>query len=354
MRTTLDSGNDLCRTGNIENRNHERYSFLGVKSIFFSDMKLKQLRSELLSLLNFLAPRFSKRRLLLSILRDFRYSPRSLVGRLSAVNFANDRVFRSLRMHCNVCGTEGSMNYDFPDTIIRHEHCIGLLRETLRCRSCGATMRDRQIAYGILSLVRERFGQEAPDLASYRLKPAGTLRILDSDSFSPINRVMRGLSNYVHTQFLHNRTNGDRLQDGSVVVDLERIPFPDKAFDLVITSDVMEHVLDDVAAHHSIYRVLDSGGAYVFTVPYDSTAIGNRSLTMRTGDTGASELIFLDRHIHGDPHSDSGIVAHRIYGRQLLNDLASIGYRVTYLDLYTPAHGVFGGDLFIARKVDNK
>lgn len=303
-----------------------------------------------MSLLSVLAPRFSKRRLILSIMRDFRYQPRSIIGRLSSVNFANDRVCRSLNMHCNVCGVDGAMSYDYPDVNIRREHGIGLLRETLRCHSCAATMRDRQMAHGLLLVIRERLGQDVPSLAAFRRHPAGMLRILDSDSFSPINRVLRGLAGYVHSQFDPVHSNGDTLSDGSVMVDLERIPFAEASFDVVMTSDVMEHVADDESAHRSIFRVLATGGSYIFTVPYDPCVLSNCSLTVRTGQAGAASHLFLDRHVHGDPHSDGGIVAHRIYGRQLLDDLATIGYEPAFHTIDEARHGIYGGDLFIARK----
>lgn len=303
-----------------------------------------------MSLLSILAPRFSKRRLILSILRDFRYRPGSIVGRLASVNFVNDRICRSLEMHCNVCGSHAAMSYDYPDVNIRREHGIGLLRETLRCHSCAATMRDRQMAHGLLLVIRERLGQDFPDLAAFRRQPAGMLRILDSDSFSPINRVLRGLAGYAHSQFDPVHSNGDTLTDGSVMVDLERIPFPEASFDIVMTSDVMEHVTDDESAHRSIFRVLATGGSYIFTVPYDPCALSHRTLTVRTGHAGIASHFFLDRHVHGDPHSEGGIVAHRIYGRQLLDDLATIGYQPAFHTVDEPRHGIYGGDLFIARK----
>lgn len=255
-------------------------------------------------------------------------------------------------MHCNVCGADGAMSYDFPDVNLRREHGIGLLRETLRCRSCAATMRDRQMAHGLLLLIRERFAQHAPDLAAYRRQPMGTLRILDSDSFSPINRILRGLPGYVHSQFVPDRTNGDTLPDGSVIVDLERIPFGDGSYDVVMTSDVMEHVANEDAAHREVFRCLGPGGAYIFTVPFDPRAQGNRALTVRTGQTGDASHLFLDQHIHGDPHSHDGIVAHRIYGQQLLQDLAALGFAPAFLTVQEPGHGIFGGDLFVARKQD--
>ena len=301
-----------------------------------------------MTVLSVLAPRFSKRRLFLSILRDFRYRPSSIFGRLAAINFHNDKVCAALTSHCNVCGHDGAMSYDFPDVRLRKAHGIGLLRETLRCKSCGATMRDRQLASGLLQIIATRLGQTAADIKTFRQSSGRSLRILDSDSFSPINRILRGLPGYVHSQFLPGLVNGDRIADGSVNVNLEDIPFPDNSFDIVMTSDVMEHVGDDDRAHREIFRCLAPSGTYLFTVPYDPCIVGHRRLTQRSGS--APSHFVLDKHVHGDPHANSGIIAHRIYGRQLLDDLRAIGYAPRFQELDLPANGVFGGDLFFADK----
>ena len=301
-----------------------------------------------MSLLSVLAPRFSKRRLVLSIIRDFRYHPSSIIGRLAPINFHNARICASLRMHCCVCGHEGSMSYDFPDVRLRKAHGIGLLRETLRCKSCGATMRDRQLACGLLKIIAKRVGQTEADLRAFRENPRATLRILDSDSFSPVNQIMRGLQGYVHSQFLPDRRAGETIADGSVNVNLEAIPFPEASFDVILTSDVMEHVEGDAQAHREIFRCLAPEGTYLFTVPYDSSMVGHRQLTQGTGPP--SRCFILEKHIHGDPHAKSGIIAHRIYGRRLLDDLGGLGFDVSFESVDCPSSGIFGGDLFFAHK----
>ena len=50
--------------------------------------------------------------------------------------------------------------------------------------------------------------------------------------------------------------------------NLEQLTFSDNSFDIVITSDVMEHVRLDDRAHQEIRRVLKPGGVYLFTVPH--------------------------------------------------------------------------------------
>jgi SAM-dependent methyltransferase len=300
------------------------------------------------TILKVLAPRFSRRRLILSILRDFRYGPSSLIGRLAAINFRNARVCAKQRLHCCICGYDGTMSYDFPDVRLRKAHGIGLLRETLRCKSCGGTMRDRQIAYGLLRVIAERSGTEAPDLRAFRLRQDGLLRILDTDAFSAINRTLRGMTGYVYSQYQPDKPNGSTLADGSVIVNLESMPFAGGNFDVILTSDVMEHVFDDSRAHQEIFRCLAPHGRYIFTVPFDPCIVGHRRLTQPTGDDHSYFL--LEEHIHGDPHARTGIIAHRVYGRQLLDDMVALGYTISFANVERPDMGIFGGDLFIAAK----
>lgn len=54
---------------------------------------------------------------------------------------------------------------------------------------------------------------------------------------------------------------------GALRGDATRLPFRDGTFDAVITSEVLEHVQDDVAALAEMVRVLRPGGAFAATVP---------------------------------------------------------------------------------------
>jgi len=54
---------------------------------------------------------------------------------------------------------------------------------------------------------------------------------------------------------------------GALRGDATRLPFPDHCFDVVITSEVLEHIQDDVSAIAEMYRVLKPGGIFAATVP---------------------------------------------------------------------------------------
>jgi SAM-dependent methyltransferase len=49
--------------------------------------------------------------------------------------------------------------------------------------------------------------------------------------------------------------------------DATKLPFADNSFDVVITSEVLEHIQDDVAAIAEMVRVLKPGGHFAATVP---------------------------------------------------------------------------------------
>lgn len=54
---------------------------------------------------------------------------------------------------------------------------------------------------------------------------------------------------------------------GALQGDATRLPFASNSFDRVITSEVLEHIQDDVAALAELVRVLKPGGTFAATVP---------------------------------------------------------------------------------------
>ena len=71
-------------------------------------------------------------------------------------------------------------------------------------------------------------------------------------------------------------TIGAMIDDGEITPDrfvgvlrgdATRLPFADGSFDVVITSEVLEHIQDDVGAIGEMVRVLRPGGSFAATVP---------------------------------------------------------------------------------------
>ena len=94
--------------------------------------------------------------------------------------------------------------------------------------------------------------------------------------------------------------------------DGRKLPFPDHSFDVVITSEVLEHIQDDVAAISEMVRVLRPGGRFAATVP----AWGPETIAWRLSDE------------YHAPKADGGHV--RIYtATELRAKLRTAGLTVT-------------------------
>ena len=174
----------------------------------------------------------------------------------------------------------------------------------------------------------------------------GGLAILDTDNFSRTSALLRDVSGYVRCSYIPSEVSGKQLESGYFNIDLQAIAFDDASFDVVLTSDVMEHVRNYDAAHAEIFRILKPGGAYIFNVPYDERAAENIKLV----DTSTDQDRFLCKpHIHGDPLTD-GVLAYRVFGRELLGELEGLGFTVEFQRLQQASSRIVDVDLFVARK----
>lgn len=62
-------------------------------------------------------------------------------------------------------------------------------------------------------------------------------------------------------------------EEGKVVADAARLPFPARAFDLVVLGAVLEHLVDPAVAVRECLRVLKPGGRVVGWVPWEGAIV---------------------------------------------------------------------------------
>jgi len=249
-------------------------------------------------------------------------------------------------MTCNVCEETDKALFDFPDLDLRRAHRIGVLRETIQCKHCGATMRHRFLAHALLKSVGERTGRFSASIKALSKQGLGELRVLDTDAYSPLSRLLRRCAGYSMSSYRPDREFGAMLAPQHYNVDLERMPFQDGGFDIVLTSDVMEHVRDIDSAHAEIARVLSLGGQYIFTIPFDDACETHHVLV----DTaGQQDKWLVPPQYHGDPIT-GGILAYRVFGRGIFSDLAARGLAAEFHRVNDDAALIVDGDVFIATK----
>ncbi|MBZ5535420.1 MAG: class I SAM-dependent methyltransferase [Acidobacteriia bacterium] len=252
---------------------------------------------------------------------------------------------------CNICGNFSAFFCPNKD----------LYRESLACAQCRATSRYRSIARGILRAIRELNGVEAASIAQlHHDEGGGRLRVYDTQvpfyyntCAYPIPDLL-SKCNWIDLQtslFQPKKPFGDEVGPRTTNQNLESLTFPDDSFDLVITSDVMEHVRLDDRAHREISRVLRRGGIYLFTVPHfrDRHDTLVRVAVTDPSDPGKDEFP-MEKEYHGDANSEEGrALSYRSYGTDLDDKLAELGFAVEYCKRDFHEFAIMNTELFFCR-----
>jgi Methyltransferase domain len=259
-----------------------------------------------------------------------------------------DRPF--LEGCCNICGFATRFFYTDP----------ALFRESLICAHCLTTSRYRSIARGLLDAVRRLAGVEAPSLAELPRRIRGRrLSVYDTQlpfdfgaAAYPIPEILRdkGWLNVHLSTFRPGERPGRKLGRRTTNQDLEHLRFPDESFDILITSDVLEHVRLAQAAHREIRRVLRPGGIYLFTVPHFRNRETFTRVQVVDPDDPSRDLFLTEAEYHGDANSTDGrALSYRSFGTDLDAELEGLGFEVEYTKQDFPESGILNTELFFCR-----
>jgi len=196
---------------------------------------------------------------------------------------------------CAVCGSPNQFGYQ--------SDSFAVMRE-LTCQHCGAALRNSSVAQIIL----QSFDCSEPSLAS--AVAAGCLqhlKIYEVGSTGAIHDILSSLPYYVCSE-----QTIDQSIDGTKVVaqNLEQLSFPADEFDLVISQDVLEHVVNYHLAFQEINRVLKVGGRHIFSLPW------HESISTRTRAT-LYQYHLLPPLYHGDYRSAHGSLVYTDFGCDL-------------------------------------
>lgn len=178
---------------------------------------------------------------------------------------------------CDVCGRFGPMLYRRWVIPPRLETLWGLSprlaealarKESSDCWFCGAKLRARRLARVLLDL--HPVG-DPPAPARHVRAWSGTteaqrLRIAEINRVDGLHELLSTLPGLAYSEYLDGVPAG-QSRAGVRCESLTRLTYPDASFDLVVTSETLEHVPDLDAALAEIRRVLVPGGRHLFTVP---------------------------------------------------------------------------------------
>ncbi|PYJ29340.1 MAG: SAM-dependent methyltransferase [Verrucomicrobia bacterium] len=171
------------------------------------------------------------------------------------------------------------------------------LRDQYRCVNCKSIPRWR----ALMSVVAELYPRWR-ELKIHESSPGGPLS----------DKLARECPEYLPSHFFPDAPRG-QIHGGFRCEDLMAQTFKDGSFDLVITSDVFEHLPDVRLAVGEIMRTLRPGGAHIFTVPWYRT---KKTLIRALVKDGVLQHLEKPDY-HGNPIDENGSLVFTEWGAEL-------------------------------------
>ena len=210
---------------------------------------------------------------------------------------------------CSLCGWQGRFQRTHPSE-----------RETLACGNCRATLRYR----GQAEVICQELGAGSVSTLADLAASGGLsgLAIYEPGITGPLRPFLRRAGRYEQSIYDPDQPSGARRADGVVYQDLMATAFPDASFDLVVTSDIFEHVRKPFPAFAEIRRILKPGGLHVWTVPIGMPPPGETR--PRVDTSGPEDRMILPPVYHGSG-TDGLSLVYTDFGRDIGRLLAPIG-----------------------------
>lgn len=195
-------------------------------------------------------------------------------------------------------------------------------REGYQCPSCGASLRYRGQAESILKVFADNKKLDLVDLAKDKI--FSQLKIYEPGVIGPFRKLFSNFKSYQDSFYWEDVELGES-KDGVQCQSLESLTFDSDQFDLVISSDIMEHVRHPWVAFTDIFRVLKPGGYHIFSIPLH---LPMPSKTQFRVDTlGEEDIYLMEPQYHGNGVGGKSLV-YIDYGADITDYLSDIGYKV--------------------------
>lgn len=213
--------------------------------------------------------------------------------------------------------------------------------------------RSRQLAVAVLNNFLHSAYSSIAEFANSEF--AKTVRILNTESRGALTDTLsRGIcgwsssedcpfisseyfgSTHKAGQFYHYRKQNKHVRHE----DLRSTSFEDSSLDLILSTEVFEHIPNPYIAFQEIHRILKPNGMHIFTVPFNANI---------KEDEVYAELVDGELRWKGEPlyHVDSmrveGVPVFQIFGQEMASNLCKIGFKVEVHSIHNmPSVGILG------------
>ncbi|MFT7287113.1 MAG: SAM-dependent methyltransferase [Halieaceae bacterium] len=173
-------------------------------------------------------------------------------------------------------------------------------------------------------------------------------RVWEMSSRGPVHRFLSRSGAALTVSEYFDDVEPGAYRDEVQCQNVEKLSYATASFDLATSTEVFEHVSDDLAGFKEVLRVLKPGGLTVFTVPIVLSEATRERARIING-----ELIHLlppeyhDDHLRGSGH----VLCFRTYGYDIVERLRDAGFsdvaiNTDWLDKYFS----FGRAVIVAKK----
>lgn len=221
---------------------------------------------------------------------------------------------------CNVCGER--------QVFVRRNTS---LREGYRCARCKASLRYRGQADAILRCYSTNGCTSLAEIVDER--DFAALSFWEPGVLGPFRAYFERMPHYVVSDFWPDVPPGDR-REGVRCEDLMALTFAAGSFDLVVTSDIFEHVRKPYVGFAEVHRVLRPGGRHIFSIPVQEPM---RTATVERVDTSDDHDVYiLEPRYHVGPKHSQHIV-YNDFGRDLLGNVDELGFDTEVIRFESPS-----------------
>lgn len=234
--------------------------------------------------------------------------------------------------YCQVCGKESPFTLTFNCSDGTYPN----FRESMYCPFCGLNSRQRKMVSVLKRWCENRGGN-----CSIYMYERLTKAFEAVASFSP---------GVVGSEYLAGNLESGEMVDGILHEDAQHLSFADESFDILVSSDVFEHVNDYRSCFKEAFRVLKKGGCMYLSVPF---YLDKGKSFRRCGFVDGELKFYAPEQYHVNPISNEGSLVFWDYGWDMLQDLRAAGFAEVYMQPYYSRTFGYMGELqyyFVAEK----
>ncbi|OGN96606.1 MAG: hypothetical protein A2Z77_01180 [Chloroflexi bacterium RBG_13_51_36] len=200
-------------------------------------------------------------------------------------------------------------------------------RESQFCSSCGSSLRVRQLCTAVMQTFSEMSGRGYDSFTDLLEDDEfRRLRIAEINACGAFHSYLAQHPNLLYSEYVPGVPRGSEC-NGIRCEDLQELTYPADYFDLVLTSDTLEHVPDPEKAFSEIHRVLKPGGFHLFTVP----VIPSQGATIRRARLVNGERQFLLSPAYHGSWGQENMFVFTDFGMDIVHKLKLVGFATDVL-----------------------